>query len=145
MDDIKIRVEKALEKFKIDEKRKLIREIEAESVRPDFWKDHQKASSKMKELSALVKEVQTAETLSELIKTGQLDQVENILNDFELLLYFSGPYDSSSAILALHAGQGGVEAMDWTNMLFRMYTRFFEKKQTIRHNLQKTSARFAIF
>jgi peptide chain release factor 2 len=138
MDEIKIRIEKALEKFDIESKRKQIRKIEVETLHPDFWKDHQRASSKMKELSALVKEVQTAETLSELINTGQLDQAESILNDFELLLYFSGPYDSSSAILALHSGQGGVEAMDWTNMLYRMYSRYFEKKGWSYQTLEET-------
>jgi peptide chain release factor 2 len=138
MDDIKIRIEKALEKFDIESKRKKIREIEAESLHPDFWKDHQTASSKMKELSALQVEVQKAETLSEFAKTGELDKAENILNEFELLLYFSGPYDSSSAILALHSGQGGVEAMDWTNMLYRMYSRYFEKKGWNYQTLEET-------
>ena len=46
----------------------------------------------------------------------------------ELLLFFSSPHDKSNAIFAIHSGQGGTEAMDWTEMLFRMYTRYFEKK-----------------
>src|ERR1035437_8990789 len=138
MDYIKIRIEKALEKFDIDSKRKKIREIEAESTHPDFWKDHKTASSKMKELSVLQKEVQKAEKLAELAKTGEQQEAENILNDFEMLLYFSGPYDASPAILALHSGQGGVEAMDWTNMLYRMYYRYFEKKGWSYQTLEET-------
>jgi peptide chain release factor 2 len=138
MDDIKIRIEKALEKFNIDEKRELIREIEAESAHPDFWKDHKTASSKMKELSVLQEEVQKAESLSELMELGKQAEAETILDDFERLLYFSGPYDASSAILALHAGQGGVEAMDWTNMLYRMYSRYFEKKGWSYQTLEET-------
>jgi peptide chain release factor 2 len=138
MDDIKIRIEKALEKFNIDEKRKLIREIEAESAHPDFWKDHKTASSKMKKLSVLQEEVQKAESLSELMELGKQAEAETILDDFERLLYFSGPYDTSSAILALHAGQGGVEAMDWTNMLYRMYSRYFEKKGWSYQTLEET-------
>jgi len=138
MDDIKIRIEKALEKFNIDEKRKLIREIEAESTLPDFWKDHKIASSKMKQLSGLQGEVAKAEKLLELAKADNQVEAEAILNDFELLLYFSGPYDMSSAILALHAGQGGVEAMDWTNMLYRMYCRYFEKKGWSFQTLEET-------
>jgi hypothetical protein len=107
MDDIKTRIEKALQKFNVDDKRKEIREIEAESTHPDFWKDHKNASSKMKELSVLQGEVEKAEKLSELAKTENVQEaeVEAILNDFETLLYFSGPYDLSSAILALHALQ----------------------------------------
>jgi len=128
MDDIKTRIEKALEKFNIEQKRKEIREIEAESTHSDFWKDHKNASSKMRELSNLQKEIQDAEKLSDAFKRDDLKDSEKLLNEFELLLYFSGPYDLGSAILSLHSGQGGVEAMDWTNMLYRMYTRFFEKR-----------------
>lgn len=138
MDDIKIRIKKALEKFNIDEKRRKIREIEAESAHPDFWKDHKTASSKMKEMSVLQEGVQKAEDLSELIEAGKQAEAESILNDFERLLYFSGPYDTSSAILALHSGQGGVEAMDWTNMLYRMYSRYFEKKGWSFQTLEET-------
>jgi peptide chain release factor 2 len=138
MDDIKIRIKKALEKFNIDEKRRIIREIEAESVHPDFWKDHKTASSKMKELSLLQEGVQKAENMLELAEAGKQEEAEAILNDFERLLYFSGPYDTSPAILALHAGQGGVEAMDWTNMLNRMYSRYFEKKGWSFQTLEET-------
>jgi peptide chain release factor 2 len=138
MDDIKTRINKALEKFNIDGKRREIREIEAESLKPDFWKDHKNASSKMKELSSLQGEVEKAEKLLELAKTENQEEAEAILNDFELLLYFSGPYDKSSAILALHSGQGGVEAMDWTNMLYRMYSRYFEKKGWSYQALEET-------
>ena len=52
---------------------------------------------------------------------GRLDQLE-----FELS--FSGPYDARSAILAIHAGAGGVESMDWAEMLLRMYLRWAERR-----------------
>ena len=52
---------------------------------------------------------------------ARLDQVE-----FELS--FSGPYDERSAILAIHAGAGGVESMDWAQMLLRMYLRWAERR-----------------
>lgn len=128
MEDIKERVNKALEKFNIDEKRRKIRKIEAESLHPDFWKDHKNASLKMKELSSIQEEVSKAEKLVELLKSEEGAKAEKLLNEFETLLYFSGPYDKGYAIVSIHAGQGGVEAMDWANMLYRMYTRFFEKK-----------------
>jgi len=55
MEELNGRIKKVIEKFDIEEKRKKVREIEAESTHPDFWKDHQNASAKMKELSKLQK------------------------------------------------------------------------------------------
>lgn len=138
MEEIKTRIEKLLQKFDTDKKRKKIREIEAEITHPDFWKDHKNASLKMKELSKLQTEVAKAENLMELEKSGKFAEVQKLLDEFEELLYFSGPYDLGSAIVSIHAGQGGVEAMDWTNMLYRMYSRFFEKKGWQSEALEET-------
>jgi peptide chain release factor 2 len=138
MDELKSRIEKVLEKFNIDEKQKKVREIEAESLHTDFWKDHQDASSKMKELSTLQKEIADVASLKDLSSSGKWQEAEKLLNELETLLYFSGAYDSGSAIMELHAGQGGVEAMDWTNMLYRMYTRFFDKKGWAHEVIEET-------
>ena len=138
MDELKVRLEKAIEKFDIDSKRTKIREIEAQSLHPDFWKDHKNASLKMKELSKLQTEVAKVENLMELEKKGNFTEAEKLLDEFEELLYFSGPYDLGNAIVSIHAGQGGVEAMDWTNMLYRMYSRFFEKKGWQQEALEET-------
>ena len=61
------------------------------------------------------------------------EQIENNLSFYqkelekiELFTLFSGPYDKNNCILEIHAGAGGTEACDWTNMLYRMYTRFLE-------------------
>jgi peptide chain release factor 2 len=138
MEDLKPRIEKVIEKFNIDEKRQKIREIEAESTHPDFWKDHKNATSKMKALSTLQNEVAKIEKLSELSAEGNFKEAEKLLDELEVLLYFTGAYDSGSAIIELHAGQGGVEAMDWTNMLYRMYTRFFDKKGWAHEVIEET-------
>ncbi|MCL5433213.1 MAG: peptide chain release factor 2 [Patescibacteria group bacterium] len=128
MEDIKRRLEIILKKIDTDGERKKIREIEAESAEPSFWKDHNYASSKMKELSDLQKELEELDQVEELIRDGKEKEAEDIISRLENLLYFSHPYDQGPAILSIHSGQGGVEAMDWAEMLFRMYTRFFEKK-----------------
>lgn len=138
MDEIKLRAQKALEKFSVKDKKIKITEIETESVAPDFWKDQRSASSKMKELASLQAEVTKAENLEDLLKNGNLKEAEEILNELELLLYFSGSFDKGPAIMSLHSGQGGVEAMDWTNMLYRMYSRFFEKKGWSAQVLEET-------
>ena len=127
-EDIKNRARKLIEKVQIDEKRKKIRELEAESMRPGFWNDSRDAAQKMKELAALQKEVEEIELLQLWVEEGDYKEAEKLLDKMEVLLYFSSPYDKSNVILSIHAGQGGTEAMDWAEMLFRMYTRFCEKK-----------------
>lgn len=61
------------------------------------------------------------------IKTG-FDALLKRLEDMRLETLLSGPYDKNSAILTLHAGAGGTEAQDWCEMLFRMYTRWAERR-----------------
>lgn len=128
MEDLKGRIDKLIDKLDVEQKRKQVREIEAQSSTPNFWQDHEAAADKMKELSNLQKEISDAELLSELYSRGQNDEAEKMLKELEILLYFSGSYDKGDAIMSIHSGQGGVEAMDWAQMLYRMYTRFFEKK-----------------
>ncbi len=128
MDEIKNRVNKLLTKFDPDKKRQEIRLIEAESLKPNFWQDHQKAALKMKEMSTLQAEIAKAEELKQLITAGDFEKAKKLLEELEMFLYLSGKYDKNSAILSIHAGQGGVEAMDWAKMLFRMYTRYCERK-----------------
>lgn len=117
-----------LEKIDIDQKKQHVREIEAESAKPEFWQDHQNATVKMKELSVLQKEIEEIELLELLIQENDEQEARKLLDKLETLLFFSSPYDKGNALLSLHSGQGGVEAMDWTEMLSRMYTRYFERK-----------------
>lgn len=128
MNSIRDRASKLLGKLNVDNKRKTIREVEAESTNPTFWQNHEDAAGKMKKLADLQKEVKDAETLQHLVNSGEHEAAGRLLQELEKLLYLSGHYDEDSAILSIHAGQGGVEAMDWTQMLFRMYTRFCERK-----------------
>ncbi|MBP6882335.1 MAG: peptide chain release factor 2 [Candidatus Levybacteria bacterium] len=128
MEDIKNRIQKLVEKLDIQTKKKKILELQEESAQSDFWQDHTAAGEKMKELSALQKEVEEVELLELWAQEGEEQEAEKLLKKMETLLYFSSEYDEGDAILAIHSGQGGTEAMDWTEMLYRMYTRYFEKK-----------------
>src|SRR5258706_6653480 len=128
MEDLEQRAGKIIEKLHVEDKKKRIRELEIESSSTGFWADQKAATEKMKEMSALLKEVEEADMLQLMVDEGQWDEVEKNVGRLEMLLYFSGTHDESGAILAIHSGQGGTEAMDWTEMLFRMYTRFVERK-----------------
>lgn len=139
MEEVKERVNNLIKKLGIEEKERQIKEIEAESTDPSFWQDHQNAASKMKELSTLQEELTKVDSLRKLVSEGKEDEARKLLDELEELLYFSGPYDSGNAILSLHAGQGGVEAMDWAHMLYRMYTRYFERRGWSFETLEETS------
>jgi peptide chain release factor 2 len=127
MDSLQQRTDNIISKLKLAEKKEKIREIELESSQSSFWLNHQQAAKKMKEMSVMQKEIEEVEFLQELIANGMQEEAESKINELEKLLYFSGTHDESGAILAIHAGQGGTEAMDWSEMLFRMYTRYSEK------------------
>lgn len=129
MDNLKERAEKLLATINKEEKQHRITDLEQETLAPDFWNDHQIAAEKMKELSSLQKEVEELEMLQLLLEEGEEKEAEKLLTKLETLLYFTSPYDSGPAIVAIHSGQGGTEAMDWAAMLYRMYTRYFERQE----------------
>jgi peptide chain release factor 2 len=122
------RAEAIISKVDPDGKRKTIRELEAESMKPEFWQAHEQAAKVMKRIASLQKQVEEAEMLALLVEEGNEAEVIKEIERMEFALYLSGPYDQGDAILSLHAGQGGTEAMDWTSMLNRMYIRFIERK-----------------
>ena len=59
---------------------------------------------------------------------SDLDSILNSFNNMEFQLVFSGEYDQRDALIALHAGAGGVDSQDWASMLARMYTRWCDRK-----------------
>lgn len=127
-EELKQRVDAVITKLDPDGKRKTLRELEADSMKAEFWQDHENAAKVMKRISSLQKKIEEAEMLQLLAEEGQYEDVEKELHRLEFALYLSGPYDQGDAILAIHAGQGGTEAMDWTSMLNRMYSRYTERK-----------------
>jgi len=138
-EEIKKRIQLIKQKLNLEEIQRQIREIETQSVDPDFWRDHQKASEKMKKLGELQKEIQEMEELEKLFHENKLAELEKKIAKLELKTFLFGQYDSSPAILAIHAGQGGTEAMDWAEMLKRMYLKYFEKKNWPYEIIDETS------
>jgi peptide chain release factor 2 len=129
MDEVlKTRATELLAKLNLDRLRHDIRELEAKTMHQDFWKEPERAAKDMQELSGLQKELAEGEEFELMIELGDEASLTKEITRLEFAMYLSGPYDKGNAILALHAGQGGTEAMDWTQMLYRMYTRYIEKK-----------------
>ncbi|PIZ46739.1 peptide chain release factor 2, partial [candidate division WWE3 bacterium CG_4_10_14_0_2_um_filter_41_14] len=123
---------------KIDEVtlRNSIAEIVSKSEQASFWDDPIEAGKNMKELTRLQNELDTLETLEIMLMQlvdSPSDEILLVdigvrLDKLEERLFLSGPYDSYNALVSIYPGQGGVEAMDWAQMLERMYIRYGERK-----------------
>lgn len=139
-------VEQALKRLKISELQGQLKELQAQNQKPSFWDDSARAQEVMKQISKLEERVKPwlelqkgLEDANELIKTGdksltdelkkQVDQISRTFEAKKEDLKFSGPYDDHGAILSLHAGAGGTDAQDWTQILFRMYGRYFKNNR----------------
>jgi peptide chain release factor 2 len=140
--DLKERFGNISKQFDREKLRSEISDLEISMNKEGFWNDHQEAQSTSRQLSEKQKLLQNLESLevritnsielvNEPLMESDLNQEINLISEsldqLELNLFLSGPHDQSEAILAIHAGAGGVEAMDWASMLYRMYQRYFEK------------------
>ena len=134
--------------LEIPAKEEKIAELEYKMSEPSFWDDAAAAQKLNQELAALKGGVDTyrdlkakyedAETLYEMgIEESdpsmegdiraELNLIAEGLETLQLEVLLSGAYDANDAILTLHAGAGGTEAQDWTQMLLRMYGRWAER------------------
>lgn len=116
---------------------------------PDFWNDAEEAQKLTRECKGLKDDVETCEALKTqyedievLIEMGyeendpemipeireELDEFIAGLENIRIKTLLSDEYDGYNAILKLNAGAGGTESCDWASMLYRMYTRWAEKK-----------------
>lgn len=115
-------------KLNPSEKKVELQSLEARTYEQNFWNDHDAAGDVMKRINDIKKEIDDLEMMELLLDEGDLDEAKKIIDTLEIQLFLSNPYDKGDTIFSIHAGQGGTEAMDWTGMLFRMYTRYFEQK-----------------
>ncbi len=90
------------------------------------WKDLADHTSSLVELIELA--LQEGDLSLQDSFTKELATLGSQLHGLELQLVFSGKYDESNAILAIHAGAGGTESQDWAQMLLRMYLRWAEQR-----------------
>lgn len=143
--------------FDLPEIEKEIANLEKEVSKEGFWNNQEKATNTLKKKKNLEDKAETfhelkmglddadamVELLDESIKEGtspeelvlelsdldrELSTVINGIEEMKLKVLLSGKYDANDAIISIHAGTGGVDAMDWAEMMLRMYTRFCEKQ-----------------
>jgi peptide chain release factor 2 len=147
--DLRARLEEAAGYLRVEELRAKRPQLEAEASRPDLWDDAERARRVTAELSGVNDDIgqyegieqrlDDAETLHELGREegdeGSVDEAEQALTaidadlrQVELRSMFSGEHDVNDALVSLQAGEGGVDAQDWTEMLLRMYVRWAERR-----------------
>lgn len=131
--------------FDTDEIKNKIKELEKVMEEDNFWSDKRKSESIIAEYNSLKKAIDDSKNLKEEIEfhldnlknnldesitfaNEELANIGRTLDELELSILLNGEYDKNDAILEIHAGAGGTEACDWANMLYRMYTRWCEKK-----------------
>ena len=135
----------------LENKSKKIEELSREMEEPTFWDNAEKANAKTKEMKNLQDLVEQMKHLNQqygdmldLIDMSNeedtddnemaaeirsdLDEFETTLEDIRISNLLNGEYDRCGAILKLSAGAGGTESCDWCSMLYRMYTRWAERK-----------------
>ena len=143
--------------FDFENKVKKLKDLNIEINDKDFWNNPQRAQKVSIEASTIEKLISSLENLEtnlsdikELIEiTGEDNLNENDfleeINNFEEMieeieneaLYF-GEYDDLNAVITINAGAGGVDAHDWAEMLFRMYTRFLSS-QDMKYQIEEIS------
>ncbi len=131
----------------IDDKRAELARLDEESAAPGFWDDAAHAQSVSKQASNLRDTIHEYEEAAALLEDARaaleladedgafaaeaedaLARLAVMLDGLEVTSWFSDRFDSGDAILTVNPGSGGLEAQDWTDMLYRMYTRYAEKK-----------------
>src|SRR6202171_5833113 len=133
--------------FDYDRKTSALGELEKKTHAESFWNDQSAAQKTMKEIADLREEVdelggigrslaearETLEVLGD--EAGAAEEVARLLagaeakiDRLEMAATFDREYDAHGAIVTIHAGAGGIDAADWTQMLSRMYLRWAETK-----------------
>lgn len=133
--------------FDIESRQKELTDLEKVISAEDFWKDQQKAQETLQRrarLSEVIEEfhgyqkgLDDLEVWFELESQGEqvgseiataLEALSRKVDEAEVRALLSGEHDDSNAILTIHPGAGGTESQDWASMLFRMYTRWADRR-----------------
>ena len=149
-------LEMANTQMKPDALREELKTLEDQMSGADFWLDVDNANkvsqrvkvikSKLDRLNKLNAQSDDLQVLIEMAEEENdeslVDEVKSELADLDekvkslrLEMLLKGPYDSCNAVLSLHAGAGGTEAQDWTDMLYRMYSRYCDRRGWQVHEL----------
>lgn len=135
--------------FDLESKKELVDQLDQKTMEDGFWSDQKKAQAVIRQRNSTKDIIDSYEKLDTELKglnetaialKNEMDpellelaseealEVSKEMESFEVKVLLSGEYDNSNAILELHPGAGGTESCDWASMLYRMYSRYAEKK-----------------
>ncbi|MDR0346803.1 MAG: peptide chain release factor 2 [Coriobacteriales bacterium] len=130
------------------DKRANLEELEGAFAKPGFWDDQQQAARLTKQAADIRADIEAYEGAAVLLEDAKaadelarleddeglfeeaadiLSKLECRIDELELASWFTGELDSGDAIISVNPGQGGLEAQDWADMLFRMYMRYAQR------------------
>ena len=142
-------LKKLVSKLDLPKKEQEVKKLEEQTANPDFWKQEEKARKLSQRLADLKQDItqakeltQRLESVKELTQLADKEKDNSVAKDLknelrsigksiaklEISTFLSGPHDRADAIVSIHSGQGGTEAMDWAAMLQRMYAKFFDNR-----------------
>jgi peptide chain release factor 2 len=136
----------AIDQLKIDDLEKKLQDLTKESQQQDFWTDNKQATATMQNIAKLEQRVkpwlEIRQSINDLIELIMIKdpkmalelehnyhQISHQFAKLKTQLMFSGPYDDHDAVFTISSGAGGTDAQDWTQILFRMYVRFFDRNR----------------
>lgn len=142
------RFEELKKSIHLDELQSRLLDLEKLTESQDFWNNPENSAIVLSELNDLKKKISSFNVVKSLVETNQsfleliqeendpeianeleksIKETQSKLDNLEISTLLSGKYDKNNAILTIHPGAGGTEAMDWADMLYRMYTRWGEQ------------------
>jgi peptide chain release factor 2 len=149
LDELRRRLDEARDYLHLEQKRAQLAELEQTFTEPGFWDDQQRAQqlskkaadlrSDIAEFAAAAAELEDALAANELAlldedealateAQGLLHSLTGRMDALELSSWFTGEFDSGDAIVTVNPGQGGLEAQDWADMLFKMYLGYASRR-----------------
>ncbi|MDR3307491.1 MAG: peptide chain release factor 2 [Coriobacteriales bacterium] len=148
LDELHIRLEEAEKYLRVAPKREQLAALEQTFTEPGFWDDQQRAQQLSKQASDLRNELADYDGACALLEDARVANELALLDDdealaaeaaascaslttridtLELSSWFTGELDGGDAIVSVNPGQGGLEAQDWADMLFKMYLRYAQR------------------